>query len=83
MLLVQVSDIHCGPMFNRETFRTAAKEINALSPDVILITGDLTENGLVSEFRTAQKELKKLKAEKVIYVSGNHDYAQQATCFSM
>jgi len=61
-------------MFNRETFRAAVKEINALSPDVILITGDLTENGLVSEFKTAQKELKKLKAEKLIYVSGNHDY---------
>jgi len=52
----------------------AIKEINDLSPDVILATGDLTEDGLMSEFRMAATELKKLKAEKVIYLSGNHDY---------
>jgi 3',5'-cyclic AMP phosphodiesterase CpdA len=52
----------------------AIKEINALSPDVVLVTGDLTENGLISEFQTASKELRKLKTEKILYVSGNHDY---------
>ena len=74
MLLVQISDIHCGPMFLKKSLRLAIKEINALSPDVVLVTGDLTENGLMSEFQTASKELKKLKAEKILYVSGNHDY---------
>ncbi|MGB9741484.1 MAG: metallophosphoesterase family protein [Candidatus Bathyarchaeia archaeon] len=74
MLLVQISDVHCGPMLRRETLRTAIKEINGLSPDVVLVTGDLTENGLISEFTDASKELKKLKAEKIIYLSGNHDY---------
>ncbi|MCW4019847.1 MAG: metallophosphoesterase, partial [Candidatus Bathyarchaeota archaeon] len=62
------------PLFLKERFRAAAKEINDVSPDVVLVTGDLTENGLMSEFRTAARELRKLKAEKVIYVSGNHDY---------
>jgi 3',5'-cyclic AMP phosphodiesterase CpdA len=61
-------------MFRRESLRTAIKEINALSPDVVLVTGDLTENGLISEFQTASKELRKLKTEKILYVSGNHDY---------
>ena len=74
MLLVQISDLHCGPMFRKKSLRSAIKEINALSPDVVLVTGDLTENGLMSEFQTASKELKKLKAEKILYVSGNHDY---------
>ncbi len=74
MLLVQISDLHCGQMFRRETLRTAIKEINALSPDVVLVTGDLTENGLISEFQTASKELRKLRTEKILYVSGNHDY---------
>jgi len=74
MLLVQISDVHCGPMFRKETFRTAVKEINEMKPDVVLVTGDLTENGLISEFKMASRELKKLKAEKVIFVSGNHDY---------
>ncbi len=74
MLIVQISDIHCGPMFNKGYFRTAAKEINALSPDVVVITGDITENGIQSEFKQAAEELEQLKAKKVIYVSGNHDY---------
>jgi len=74
MLLVQISDVHCGPMFLRETLRAAIKEINTLNPDIVLVTGDLTENGVTSEFKTASEELKKLKAQKLIFVSGNHDY---------
>jgi 3',5'-cyclic AMP phosphodiesterase CpdA len=61
-------------MLRKDTLRAGIKEINELSPDVVLVCGDLTENGLISEFETAVKELKKLKADKVIYVSGNHDY---------
>lgn len=74
MLLVQVSDVHCGPMFNPETLRTAVDEINALSPDVVVVTGDLTEDGIKSEFQQAEAELDRLKGKKIIYVSGNHDY---------
>jgi len=74
MLLVQISDIHCGPMLRREQLRAAVKEINEMSPDVLLVTGDMTEDGLVSEFQKARKELKSLKAAKTIYISGNHDY---------
>jgi len=74
MLIAQISDVHCGPMLRNETLRKAIKEVNALSPDVVLVTGDLTENGLISEFETASKELKKIRAKKLIYLSGNHDY---------
>jgi len=74
VLIVQISDVHCGPIFLKETFRSAVKEINEMSPEVVLVTGDLTENGLISEFKMAANELGKLKAEKIIYVSGNHDY---------
>jgi len=61
-------------MFRREILRAAVKEINEMCPDVVLVTGDLTENGLISEFKTATRELRKLKVERIIYVSGNHDY---------
>jgi len=74
MLLAQISDIHCGPMFRGDSLKTALKEINAMSPDIVLVTGDLTENGLISEFKMAQKVLKPLEGQKTIFVSGNHDY---------
>jgi 3',5'-cyclic AMP phosphodiesterase CpdA len=74
MLIAQISDAHCGPMFRKEMLRAAIKEINRMCPDVVLVTGDLTENGLMSEFKAASEELRKLKAEKIIFVSGNHDY---------
>ena len=61
-------------MFLRERLRTAITEINSMRPNIVLVTGDLTENGLISEFKLAQKELKKLKADKIVYLSGNHDY---------
>ncbi|MBS7659306.1 MAG: metallophosphoesterase [Candidatus Bathyarchaeia archaeon] len=74
MLIVQISDIHCGPMFSYGKFRTAIDEINALNPDVVVVTGDITENGILTEFKMAAEEFRRLKAEKVIYISGNHDY---------
>lgn len=61
-------------MFRREFLRAAIREINELTPDVVLVTGDLTENGLISEFETAARELKRLKAKRMIFLSGNHDY---------
>ena len=80
MLLAQISDVHCGQMFRKETLRAAIKEINNLSPDIVLVTGDLTENGLISEFETASKELKKLRAKKLIYLSETITTAQQDIC---
>jgi 3',5'-cyclic AMP phosphodiesterase CpdA len=74
MLIAQISDVHCGPMFRKEMLRAAIKEINGMHPDVVLVTGDLTENGLISEFKMASEDLRRLKAEKIIFVSGNHDY---------
>ena len=74
MLIVQFSDVHCGPFFREEAFHTAMEEINAISPDLVIVNGDLTENGILCEFEKAVEELRRLKAERVVYVSGNHDY---------
>ncbi len=74
LLIVQISDVHCGPMFSKGSFHAAVEEINALSPDAVVITGDLTENGILSEFKMASEEIKKIKAKNIICISGNHDY---------
>jgi predicted MPP superfamily phosphohydrolase len=63
MLLAQISDVHCDPMLRRKTLRAAIKEINELSPDIVLITGDLTENGYIRVWNCL-KRAEEVKSEE-------------------
>ena len=74
MLFVQLSDIHVGSQFQDKVFDTVIKEINQLKPDAIIITGDLTNNGLLKEYKKCKDLISKIKTKKIIAVSGNHDY---------
>ncbi len=74
MLVVQISDIHVGPEFRDDVFHQAVEEINQLDPDLLLITGDLTENGLLSQYQRAAALMKKFSCRVKMYTSGNHDY---------
>ena len=82
MNLIHISDLHCGARFDEKVFNTAAEEINALDPDVIVVTGDLTEEGYLSEYRLLMEQIAKLDCEKVVIGNGNHDISILATCFS-
>ena len=73
LLLVHMSDMHCGPKLLGNTLQQAIDEINALSPDIVVVTGDLTEEGLTSEFQEAKRYLKQLKCKHIVVGSGNHD----------
>ena len=65
--------MHIGA-YNPVILSKAIDEINALEPDAILVTGDLTENGLLVEFEEAKRYIDRLKAKEVIVLPGNHDY---------
>ena len=47
MQIVQISDLHVGSQFLQEKFDILVDEVNELNPDVIVITGDLTNQGLM------------------------------------
>ena len=66
--------MHFGPEFQTAVFEQAVDEINDLEPDVLVASGDLTENGLVSQYRNAKRALDTLKCKKRVFCSGNHDY---------
>jgi Icc protein len=74
VLIVHISDIHCGFEFQRNVFETAVDEINSLRPDALVVTGDLTENGLLAQYRLAQEAIGSIKCRKKVICSGNHDY---------
>jgi 3',5'-cyclic AMP phosphodiesterase CpdA len=54
--------------------KTAIREINRLRPDAIVITGDITNTGLIDQYELAARYIKKFKCERVLIGSGNHDF---------
>ena len=50
MEIVQLSDIHVGSQFREDVFQTVIKEVNSLKPDSVIITGDLTNEGLKEQY---------------------------------
>ncbi len=73
LLLVHMSDIHCGPKFKGEKLQQTINEINALDPAVVVVTGDLTEDGTLDEYQMAKRYLEQLHCERLVVGSGNHD----------
>jgi 3',5'-cyclic-AMP phosphodiesterase len=74
MQIVQLSDLHVGGLFKEDAFNTIVNEVNELSPDVVIISGDLTDDGLVFQFQQARTLIQKLNCLNLITLPGNHDY---------
>jgi 3',5'-cyclic AMP phosphodiesterase CpdA len=55
--IVQMSDIHVGSTFVPELMDAAIEEINAYSPHLVAIPGDLTTKGYREEFEAAKTYL--------------------------
>ncbi|NIP61408.1 MAG: metallophosphoesterase [Nitrosopumilaceae archaeon] len=74
MLLVQLSDLHVGSQFQGNVFDTVVQEVNELKPDAIIISGDLTNEGLFKEYEQCKQLISRFETKKIICISGNHDY---------
>ncbi len=82
--VVQISDSHVGATFDGEGFAKHMENIAALSPDVVLVTGDFVDDDTsLEDMQTSCKalgELKKSTKYGVYFAYGNHDkgyYASQ------
>ena len=74
MEIVQLSDIHIGSQFREKVFEKAIDEINSLKPEAVVITGDLTNEGLIEQYEKCKKMVSEINVEKIIAISCNHDY---------
>jgi 3',5'-cyclic-AMP phosphodiesterase len=75
MKFVQISDLHIGGLFKEDAFNTIVDEVNNdLKPDVIIISGDLTDEGLIFQFQKAHAEINRFNCPNLIIFPGNHDY---------
>ncbi len=58
----------------QKAFDTVVDEVNKLEPDALIVTGDLTDDGLLFQFEKARNELKRFTCPNIILLAGNHDY---------
>ena len=74
MRIAHISDIHCnyGTDFNKKIYDKAVKILNKVNADIIFISGDLTTDGLITEYEYAREKLKEIEG-KLVIVPGNHD----------
>jgi len=79
--IVQISDTHIGfdtAGVNPDaagTFKQVVDHINAMPqrPALVVHTGDVTHLAKPAQFDTAQQILKTIKADKILYLPGEHD----------
>jgi predicted MPP superfamily phosphohydrolase len=72
--IVQISDLHIGPILDRRFAALLTKRVNALAPDLVALTGDLVD-GPVTHLAAEVAPLAELRAPHGVYfVTGNHDY---------
>ena len=74
MLIAQLSDLHVGGgRYSEELLRTAISEINALQPDLVVVAGDLTDDGYPDQYPVVKEEVAAIECPHVVVVPGNHD----------
>ncbi len=72
--IVQLSDIHIGGLIDKEFIHKIVQRVNALSPDLVVITGDLVDIN-ISQAKETLNELKALSSKYGTYfIVGNHEY---------
>jgi len=69
--LVHISDLHFGRIDN-QTLAPLREVIGDLRPDVVVVSGDLTQRARSAQFRQARHYLDTLPQPQII-VPGNHD----------
>lgn len=71
--IVHISDLHVSDSdFKEDIFLEAVDEINAINPDFIILTGDLTNKGYYTQFKKVIEYLD-LFESPLFAVPGNHD----------
>jgi 3',5'-cyclic AMP phosphodiesterase CpdA len=74
MIVAQLSDLHVGAArYEPLLLRQAIAEINDLGPDLVVVAGDVTDEGLGDQYESAADELDQLTCGHIVVVPGNHD----------
>ena len=69
--IVQISDIHLGHVYRGEYMLSVVEKINALNPEIVVITGDLFD-GTDGNLDSFLAPINKINAP-VFFITGNHE----------
>ena len=69
--IVHVSDLHFGRV-DEATAQPLVRQVKALQPHLIVVSGDLTQRARSGEFQDARRFLESLPQPQIV-VPGNHD----------
>ncbi len=80
--IVQISDLHIGPLLGRRFAERVVAQVNAMEPDLVAITGDLVD-GSVRRLAADVEPFASLEARHgVFFVTGNHDHYSDADAWA-
>lgn len=71
-LLMQVSDPHFGTE-RPEVMEALVRLAEAQRPDVLVVSGDITQRARAGQFRAARRFFDRLQVPAVVAIPGNHD----------
>lgn len=76
--LLQVTDLHVGPIVDQSYIEGALTRAANLRPDLVVVTGDLMTCWKDEQIPLTAQTIKLLRPERqpVIAIPGNHDYGQ-------
>ena len=73
LTILHISDLHFGPPFVPRVGEALLKIAPALEPDVIVVTGDITQRAKPEQFAEASAFFDRLPPAPKVIVPGNHD----------
>lgn len=72
--IVHLSDLHISSAhFLSDVAESVVQGVNEISPDILVITGDLTQNGSHQEYMEAKEWIDRINCRNKVVVPGNHD----------
>lgn len=72
--IVQITDIHVGPTIGERYVEAIVEAVNRLKPDLVAITGDLVDGGVVELARHVAPLQRLVSRHGSFFVTGNHEY---------
>ena len=73
--ILHISDLHFGPPFVTEVAEALLQTIPTLSPDAIVVSGDLTQRAKRHQFEDARRFFDRMSDFPLLIIPGNHDVA--------